>query len=259
MPVQWGEADGERVTPTGAAIVRALASPLGNEVVRVRRTGYGAGTRDYADAPNVLRLVLCEGDVEAEPSTPATGTPESMHVPAAEWIQLGGKIVVGSPPVTPAGAPLALDSLGRVHRGRVAVLRTTIDDMVPEIYGHLMETLFAAGALDVQYTAVQVKKDRPATQVTVIASPPDANRLAGVLLSESTTLGVRLAYEERYELERRAGSVETRFGSIAVKIAVRPDGTTRVTPEYESARRAAAAAGVPLDEVYREVLRTGGA
>lgn len=251
MPVQWGEADGERVTPTGAAIVRALASPLGNDVVRVVRTGYGAGTRDYADAPNVLRLVLCEGDEEAAVAPRGTGKaiPAGPHLPAA---------APGTPPAAPAGAPTSPRSRDHVRRGRVAVLRTTIDDMVPEIYGHLMDKLFASGALDVQYTAVQAKKERPATQVTVIASPPDADRLAEVLLSESTTLGVRLAYEERYELERRSGSVETRFGTIAVKIAVRPDGTTRVTPEYEDARRAAAAAGVPLDEVFREVLRQGG-
>jgi uncharacterized protein (TIGR00299 family) protein len=224
VPVQWGEAEGERVTPTGAALLTALTSPLGTAVVRVRSTGYGAGTRDFADAPNVLRLVLCDGD-EAEATLPA---------PAASSL---------SP---------------HVHRGRVAVLHTTIDDMVPELYGHLMEVLFAAGALDVQYTAVQGKKERPATHVTVIAAPAGADHLASVLLTESTTLGVRVSYEERYELERRAGRVQTRFGPIEVKIAVRPDGTLRTTPEYESVRRAAVAAGVPLYDVYQEVLRAGG-
>jgi hypothetical protein len=231
LPVQWGEADGERVTPTGAALVAALASPLGNAVVRVQATGYGAGTRDFADAPNVLRLVLCEVEESAASVTAVT-------------------------PAVPAPAAGALSP--HVRRGRVAVLRTTIDDMVPEFYGHLMEMLFAAGALDVQYTAVQGKKERPATHVTVIASPGDADRLAGVLLGESTTLGVRVSHEERYELERRSGTVRTRYGTIEVKIAVRPDGTTRTTPEYESARRAAIAAGVPLADVYQEALRAGG-
>jgi uncharacterized protein (DUF111 family) len=250
MPVQWGEADGERVTPTGAALVAALASPLGDAVVRVRRTGYGAGTRDFADAPNVLRLVLCEGEEAAAVGSGMTADAEGYGIPAVSARPSGAASGASNSPAPGASAPLT-----HVRRGRVAVLCTTIDDMVPEFYGHLMERLFASGALDVQYTAVQGKKERPATQVTVIALPEAADRLAGVLLTESTTLGVRLAYEERYELERRAGTVETRYGTIEVKIAVRPDGTTRTTPEYESVRRAAAAAGVPLADVYQEVLR----
>jgi pyridinium-3,5-bisthiocarboxylic acid mononucleotide nickel chelatase len=244
MPVQWGEAEGERVTPTGAAIVTALASPLGQAVVRVQRTGYGAGTRDFPDAPNVLRLVLCEGEAAVDVG-PRVAPVASM-----------APIVPATPAPAPAGSSAASGvPLARVARGRVAVLRTTIDDMVPEFYGHLMEMLFAAGALDVQYTAVQGKKERPATHITVIAAPEGADHLAAVLLTESTTLGVRVSHEERYELERRAGTVQTRFGPIDVKIAVRPDGTTRSIPEYESVRRAAAAAGVPLADVYQEALR----
>ena len=93
------------------------------------------------------------------------------------------------------------------------------------------------------------------TETFLADSPADADRLAGVLLNESTTLGVRVSHEARYELERRAGTVQTRYGTIEVKIAVRPDGTTRSAPEYESVRRAAVAAGVPLADVYQEALR----
>jgi len=135
------------------------------------------------------------------------------------------------------------------------VLTTTIDDMVPEFFGHVMERLFAAGALDVYYTPVFMKKGRPATQVTVIAEPADSRRLADVLLHESSTLGVRIGTEERVELPRRLATVRTAFGTIQVKVAIRPDGLARAVPEYESVRAAATAAGVPLADVYRAALQ----
>jgi uncharacterized protein (TIGR00299 family) protein len=228
FPVQWSTSDGERVTPTGAAILAALVTPLGDAAVRVRATGYGAGSKEFTDAPNVLRLVLAD---PAEPvvTKSAAGTG-------------------GEPREAPIDAP-------HVHRGRVAVLQTTIDDMVPELFGHVRERLFAAGALDVQYVAVQAKKDRPATLVTVIARPEVSEQLATLLLQETTTLGVRVSHEERFELERRSAEVETPYGRIQMKVAVRPDGSTRVVPEYESVRQAADAAGVPAADVYQAALR----
>jgi uncharacterized protein (DUF111 family) len=140
----------------------------------------------------------------------------------------------------------------------VGVLRTTIDDMVPEFYGHLMEELFTAGALDVYFTPVYMKKERPATEVTVVCEPDEAKPLAAVLLNESSTLGVRIAYEERVELRRHKATVHTVFGEIEVKVAERPDGRLRSVPEYESVRRAARAAGVPLSDVYRAALSVEG-
>jgi uncharacterized protein (DUF111 family) len=91
--------------------------------------------------------------------------------------------------------------------------------------------------------------------VTVITEPHDTHALARVLLNESSTLGVRIAYEERVELERRVTQVCTEYGEVQVKIAVRPDGKLRAVPEYESVRRAAEAAGLPLADVYRAALR----
>jgi uncharacterized protein (TIGR00299 family) protein len=227
FPVQWSDVDGERVTPTGAALVAVLMRPLDGAAVRVRATGYGAGSHEFADVPNVLRALLCD--------------PEAV---AAE------RPGAASAAVAPAAAP---DHL--LRRGRVAVLHTTIDDMVPEFFGHVMARLFASGALDVVFTPVFMKKSRPATQVTVIAEPADAERLAAVLLNESSTLGVRLGYEERLELERRVVNVRTPYGDIQVKVAVRPDGRQRAVPEYESVREAAVRAGVPLADVYQAALR----
>ena len=230
-PIQYGESEGERVTPTGAALLATFAPPLGNGThFRVQAVGSGAGTREFPDAPNVLRLLLCE--VEASEANAGGVQPDS------------------GPSRTERIAARAPDAA----QGSVGVLTTTIDDMVPEFYGHIMEKLFAAGALDVYYTPIYMKKGRPATQVSVIAEAGEVHRLADILLNESSTLGVRIAYEERVELPRRMAGVETPYGWIEVKVAVRPDGKLRAVPEYESVRRAAAAAGVPLADVYRAAL-----
>jgi pyridinium-3,5-bisthiocarboxylic acid mononucleotide nickel chelatase len=251
-PIHYGEAEGERVTPTGAALLATFAAPLGEGTpFRVQAVGSGAGTREFPDAPNVLRLLLCEveaGEAEAD----AGGVQLARDAGASPTARITARApdaAIGPLPATqsPAAAP-------DVARGAVGVLTTTIDDMVPEFYGHIMEKLFAAGALDVYYTPIYMKKGRPATQVTVIAEAGEMHQLADVLLNESSTLGVRIAYEERVELPRRMTGVETPYGWVEVKVAVRPDGKLRAVPEYESVRRAAAAAGVPLADVYRAAL-----
>jgi uncharacterized protein (TIGR00299 family) protein len=225
FPIQFNESDGERVTPTGAALLAALATPLGQTAIHVERTGYGAGQHEFADAANVLRVLLCRPDaVSGETRRAATG--QRQEIPDVH-----------------------------THAGQVAVLRTSIDDMVPEFYGHLTTRLFEAGALDVHLTPVQMKKGRPATEITVVAQPEQAQDLSEVLLTESTTLGVRIAYEDRIELPRRIVSVETVYGDVEIKLATRPDGSVRSAPEYESVRRVAEKAGVPLADVYRAALR----
>lgn len=224
FPIQFNESDGERVTPTGAALLAALARPLGGQAVRVQRTGYGAGQHEFPDAANVVRLLLGS----AEPVSAGTrGVDAQQH-----------------------GA-----DAGHTGSGRVAVLRTAIDDMVPEFYGHLAARLFADGALDVYLTSIQMKKGRPATEVTVVAPPERAQILCETLLGESTTLGVRIAYEDRMELPRRVVTVATEYGDVEMKLATRPDGSVRSVPEYESVRRVADRARVPLVDVYRAALR----
>ncbi len=241
-PLQFSTSEGERVTPTGAALLAALAQPLDGRAVRVAKTGYGAGTREYADAPNVLRVLLCD---VAEATAAITS-----QAAAAAGSQAGAESQAGAG----SQAAGAVEPAWESRTGRIGVLNTTIDDMVPEFYGHLQTRLFAEGARDVYFTPIYMKKSRPATQVTVIAEPEHVRRLAGVLLNESSTLGVRIAYEERLELPRRLGRVATRFGEVQVKITVKPDGRVRHFPEYESVRRAAEAAGVPLEDVYRAAL-----
>jgi uncharacterized protein (DUF111 family) len=143
---------------------------------------------------------------------------------------------------------------GAIQRGQVAVLRTQIDDMVPELFGSIMSRLLAAGALDVFYAPVHMKKSRPGTLVTVVSRPADVETFVHLLLNETTTLGVRVHEEERWELERRTAELDTKLGRVRVKITIRPDGKRRVTPEYESIRAVADAAGIPVDDVYRATM-----
>jgi uncharacterized protein (TIGR00299 family) protein len=147
--------------------------------------------------------------------------------------------------------------LGRVEetRGHVCIVTSTLDDMNPQVYGYLMEQLFANGALEVYYNPVMMKKNRPGVEVTLIGEEKNVYDLANLLMTHTTTLGVRIHREERMELARRKAVVETPYGAIDVKVALRPDGREAASPEYESCKRVAAEAGVTLLEVYEAVRK----
>jgi len=139
---------------------------------------------------------------------------------------------------------------------RLLLLESNIDNMNPELYGHLMEVLYERGALDVFFTAVQMKKNRPATRVSVLGELQSKDVLVQTLMQESTTLGVRVTYPERYEAERRIVDVETPLGAARVKVACYGGDTVNISPEYETCRRLASECGVPLKEVYSIVLES---
>jgi len=133
----------------------------------------------------------------------------------------------------------------------LVMLETNIDDMNPEFYEHLMERLLDGGALDVFLTPAHMKKGRPASLMSVLCRPDDANRLTQILFAESTTLGVRQHYVTRHCLPRSVEEVETPYGMVRVKVAHWTEGKTRIKPEYEDCRRLAEQHNVPLREVYR--------
>jgi len=137
----------------------------------------------------------------------------------------------------------------------VAVIRATIDDMNPEVYGHTMQSLFAAGVLEVYLHPVMMKKNRPGVELTVITEEADATRIGTHILAHTTTLGIRVAREERVELARRRETVETEYGRADVKVATLPGGEERMSPEYESCRRMAEERAVPILEVFDAVRR----
>jgi pyridinium-3,5-bisthiocarboxylic acid mononucleotide nickel chelatase len=134
-------------------------------------------------------------------------------------------------------------------------LETNIDDMNPQFYDHIMESLLGAGALDVFLTAVQMKKNRPGVLLSAICRREDAGGLVAVMMRESTTLGVRIVETQRVSLPRSVGAVDTRFGRIRTKTARRGDGPGTMTPEYDDCKNAAREHNVPLSLVYTEVQR----
>ena len=205
-PLRASSAQAELVTPTGAAILAALATfelpPL-----RLRAIGHGFGQKKLP-WPNVLRVWLGDAD--------------GMMPPGFET-------------------------------DTVAVIEANLDDMTPEALGATMTALLGAGALDVFFTPIQMKKNRPATKLTVLAAIGQENELAARVLRETTSLGVRVYTVRRLKCARWQETVETPWGSVRVK--VKSIGDERyVAPEYDDCLARAHEAGVPFAEVY-EVAR----
>lgn len=147
------------------------------------------------------------------------------------------------------------EALGQPATGRrVAVLETAIDDASPQHLADLAARLLAAGALDAMLVPATMKKGRPGHWLVVVAELADSERLAGLVLATSTTLGVRIREERRVELERFQEVVKTSLGEIELKIARLPDGHLRAFPEFESVRAAAERSGKTLSEVQQAAL-----
>lgn len=134
----------------------------------------------------------------------------------------------------------------------ITVLETHLDNDRGETIGHAFQRLMSEGALDVVSIPAQMKKDRPAHVVKVLAKPEDADRLESILFEETSTLGIRRTETRRDALPRRFDTVETRYGPITVKVAELPSGGLRATPEYEECRKAAEKHGVSLNSVTHE-------
>jgi hypothetical protein len=134
---------------------------------------------------------------------------------------------------------------------RLVALETNLDDMNPEFFDYLMDRLFAAGALDVFYTAILMKKSRPATLVTVLTEVASASALREVIFRETTTLGVRAYEVSRLCLEREWREVNTEFGPVRVKVGLVGSDIVTAAPEYEDCRRLARESGTPVKTVYQ--------
>lgn len=203
--------EGELVTPTGAAVVAALAR-FERPAMRVSATGYGFGTRALPWA-NCLRLV------------------------------------VGREPVA-----VASDVEG-FQRDQIVVIESNIDNMTGEALGWLMERLMEAGALDVSYAPLHMKKNRPGALLTIIAPPDGADGLVGLVLRESATLGVRLRHSERVIARRRIETIETPLGPARIKLKLEGERVVAVSPEYDDLRALATTGELPLEVVVARVTR----
>ena len=205
LPTYSAHIEKELVTPTGAALIRALAPTFGPQpAMRVQQIGYGAGSRNPKDFPNVLRLSIGE-------------TADANHA-------------------------------------AVAVLETAIDDLSPQILAHVTERALAIGALDVMSTAVQMKKGRLGTHLTILADDAQVSALEDLLLRETSTLGVRIHHERRSCLDRTHATVTTPYGDIRIKIGSRNNEVFNAAPEFEDCRAAAAQYNVPVKLVQQAAI-----
>jgi len=134
------------------------------------------------------------------------------------------------------------------------VIETNLDDMNPQFFSHIYDDLFAGGGLDVWVEHILMKKGRPGFLLSVLGLRHDAEALAGIVLAETTTSGVRIREVERLKLPRRMVEVETRFGKVKAKV-FRLDSLERCAPEYEDCIRVSRSLGVPISDVIEEAKR----
>jgi uncharacterized protein (TIGR00299 family) protein len=207
FPLKIGDGAHEMVTPTGAAVIRALARPAALPLAfEVEKIGYGAGSRELEDRPNVLRLMLGR---------------ERAALDSDEMIEVSANI----------------------------------DDLSPQIYDHVMNRLFDAGARDVTLTPTMMKKGRPAVTLSVIAEAARRDVIAEIIFAETSTIGLRFHSVERLKLHREIHEVETRWGKVRVKTSgAHGREPTTISPEYDDCRRIAAEHKVPL-RVVMEAAR----
>jgi len=147
--------------------------------------------------------------------------------------------------------------IGRVpdldgHEG-VVLLETNIDDMNPQVYDYVMERLFAQGAMDVWLTHIQMKKNRPAVMLSILAPGDLESRLAETIMRETSTLGIRVRPVFRHIAARDIVEFESSYGKVSVKVKRFEDEVVGIAPEYEECRKIAAEKNIPLRDVYRTV------
>lgn len=137
-----------------------------------------------------------------------------------------------------------------LNHDRVCVIETVIDDMNPEIFGFLIDKLLKEGALDVYYTSVFMKKNRPGTKLTVLTGEDLKDKIIDTVLMETTSIGVRFNVMDRAILEREIVSLDTSMGEISFKKIKKPDGSYTLTPEYEECKRVSEEKDIPLKRIY---------
>ncbi|BAD76248.1 hypothetical protein BRO54_1579 [Geobacillus proteiniphilus] len=213
VPVVSNHLPFELTTPTGAGIVKSQVNSYGPlPSMKISAIGYGAGTRDLPDQPNVLRVVIGE-------ETRITSSGPSLFHSKEETVY---------------------------------ILECQLDDMPGEALGYVMDGLFQKGALDVFYTPVFMKKNRPGVLLTVLTSATHVEQCEQFMLKETTTLGIRKDIWVREVLERDVVTVATSYGNIRVKQAIHKGKVIRQMPEYEDVKEAALTHQVAFLDVYAE-------
>ncbi len=151
---------------------------------------------------------------------------------------------------------ILFDGMAETQQDKVQVLETHIDDSTPEVLGHLLEQLLAAGALDAGFSPLQMKKNRPGNLLTVVCRPDQGEQLAQLIMTQSSAIGVRSSLQQRYRLGRRSASVTTPLGQARVKLIYSGSHFLRLTAEYDDCRELARQSGQPLQQIYRLIEET---
>ena len=137
---------------------------------------------------------------------------------------------------------------------KVVLVETNIDDMNPEFYDHIMDSLYSAGALDVYLTSIQMKKNRPAVKISVLATPAKREAVSHILLTETSTFGIRFTEMDRIILDRQSMEVQTPYGKVAVKVGSLDGQVIHFSPEYDICKQIARKKKIPVKTVYDTVL-----
>lgn len=213
-----------------------------------------AGAPVYAQGPPV-ELVTPTGALLVTAYADAYGPLPPMRVERIGY-GAGGRDLPARPNVLRALVGAADEAPAEASGvERIVVLECEIDDMNPQLYGVLMERLTAAGAYDVFYAPIQMKKNRPGTLVTVVAPPARREALAGLLFAESTTIGVRVTETARERLDREVVTVESAIGPVRIKVARRGGAVVNAAPEFEDCARLAAEQGLPVKAAHALAVR----
>ncbi|MCC8180723.1 MAG: nickel pincer cofactor biosynthesis protein LarC [Planctomycetes bacterium] len=242
--------EGERSTPTGIALLAGLAESFGaSPELTVTRIGYGAGHKDFADVPNLLRAIIGKpGKAGGETGWDRKRGATAILTPDRE--PDGAIVPVVDRPMLPAEVEAMLPGDAAPGGDRVMEFKFAIDDMTAEELGHLAAECLRAGAVEAYSVPAVMKKSRPGHEVTVLSPPDCAALVADVIWRESSTFGLRLSERSRLTLSRDIRTVSVNGQKIRVKLGWRNGEIIRRQPEFEDCRAASLATGQPLRRIF---------
>jgi hypothetical protein len=253
------------VDVVGAAIGLEL---LGIEALFCSPLPSGSGTAEThqgiipVPAPATLELVASSGAPIRPTPSPGLGelvtptgaaivtTLASFDSPTFSLHRIGYGVGARELATIPNVLPLWLGEMTEEER-QLMLFETNIDDMSPELYGYVLERLFERGAVDVWFTPIQMKKNRPAVMLSVLASAEVEGQIVETILRETSTLGVRVQRMARHESAREIVQFDSSLGQVTVKVKLLHGVRIALSPEFEDCRRLAQKHGLPLQEVYR--------
>jgi pyridinium-3,5-bisthiocarboxylic acid mononucleotide nickel chelatase len=182
--------------------------------------------------------------------------PQPPMIVSAIGYGAGTTDLEGQPNVVRIMIGESADKTWSANDEEISIIEANLDDMNPQIYGYVLEKALLAGALDVYTTALQMKKNRPGTLLTILCRPEDTEALMSLIFAETTTFGIRSHRAQRRALPREWVNVSTTYGSVRIKLSRSNGHILHVTPEYDDCRKLAVEKQVPLQQVISEALRT---